>query len=60
MDSGSWLWDGGTMHLRVDGVLAGEAEVGAVSIAAGAEVQIGAPGSTRTTFRQLLFLARAR
>lgn len=69
VDTGAWQpgnhtvtagWGAGTMHLGVDGALARESDVGAVSIAAGADVQIGAPGSTGTTFRTVLFLARAR
>lgn len=51
-------WGGGTMDIRVDGIRAVQAEVGAVSIAAGAEVQIGAE-FTGTTFRKVLFLAGA-
>jgi hypothetical protein len=69
VDNSAWLpgvhtvtasWGGGAMRLAVDDVLLGESTVGVVSIAAGADVQIGAPGSTGTTFRNVLFLAGAR
>lgn len=52
-------WQGGRTELTIDGIPVLAREVGAVSIGAGADVFLGEPGASGTTFRDVSFTARA-
>jgi hypothetical protein len=53
-------WGQGTMRLAVDGTPAGQATVGAVLLASGAEVRIGSETLPGTIFRDVVFEAARR
>jgi len=53
-------WDQGTMTLAIDGMPSGQATVGAVLLASGAQVRVGSETSPGTTFRDVVFEAARR